>query len=298
LRNLGACGIAAAMRNGFAKGHALGNDYLIVDPTSLSFPLDAAAVRRLCDRHRGVGSDGILVLQSSHQAAAGLRILNPDGSEAEKSGNGLRIFARWLAEEGRVADDQFTVETAGGVVSCHLRRVAGRIADITVDMGTATFQSRDIPCAGPPREVVQEDVEVDGRAVRITAVSVGNPHCVVFVDDPETADLHRLGPALERHPLFPRRTNVQLARVEGPDRVRVRVWERGAGETLASGSSACAVVAASARLGYTGRQVTVIMDGGRLAIEVGNDWGLRMTGPATLVYRGVLAASFASGLSP
>ena len=203
------------MPDTFAKGHALGNDYLVVDPTALSFPLDAIAVRRLCDRHRGVGSDGVLVLAPSHRAAAGLRILNPDGSEAEKSGNGLRIFARWLAEEGRVAGDRFTVETPGGVVACHLRRIDGRIEDITVEMGSATFHSEAIPCAGPPREVVAEDVEVDGRAVRITAVSIGNPHCVVFVDDPGRADLHRLGPALEHHPLFPRRTNVQLVRVEG-----------------------------------------------------------------------------------
>lgn len=279
------------------KGHALGNDYLVVDPTALSFPLEPAAVRLLCDRHRGVGSDGILALAPSQRADAGLRIFNPDGSEAEKSGNGLRIFARWLAEDGRVAGDRFTVETPGGIVTCALRRVAGRIEDITVDMGRASFRSEDIPCTGPPREVVAEDVTVAGRTVRITAVSVGNPHCVVFVDDPSRADLPGLGAALERHPLFPNRTNVQLARVEARDQVRVRVWERGAGETLASGSSACAVAAACVRLGYTERQVRVRMDGGQLALALGDDWEIRMTGPAVLVYRAVLSRAFVASLA-
>jgi len=285
------------MADTFVKGQALGNDYLVVDPAALSFRLDAAAVRRLCDRHRGIGSDGVLALAPSARADAGLRILNPDGSEAEKSGNGLRIFARWLVEEQRVASDSFTIETPGGVVRCRLRRSRGQIADITVDMGSATFRSEDIPCAGTPREVVAEDIEVDGRTMQITAVGIGNPHCVVFRDQrPTRADLLHLGPALERHPLFPRRTNVQLAHVEGSDRVRVRVWERGAGETLASGSSACAVAAACVRLGYTGRTVTVVMEGGDLVIDVGERWEIRMTAPAVLVYRGVLAAAFTVGL--
>jgi diaminopimelate epimerase len=298
LRNARASGIASkAMADAFVKGHALGNDYLVVDPAALSFPLDAAAVRRLCDRHRGVGSDGVLALVPSDRADAGLRILNPDGSEAEKSGNGLRIFARWLSVEGRVTGDRFTVETPAGIVGCRLRRTDGQIDAITVDMGVATFRSEDIPCSGPPRDVVGEDVVILGSLVRISAVSVGNPHCVVFTEEPTRAELRRLGPALERHPLFPRRTNVQLARVEGRDRVRVRVWERGAGETLASGSSACAVAAACVRLGYTERAVTVVMDGGHLAIEVGDDWNLGMTGPAVLVYRGVLAPSFVAALS-
>src|SRR4029453_17051872 len=285
------------MPDGFVKGHALGNDYVVVDPGALTFRLDADAVVRLCDRHRGIGSDGILALASSTCADAGLRIWNPDGSEAEKSGNGVGVFAGWVAEEGRVPGDAFTIETPGGIVACRLRHREGRIEDITVDMGTATFRSQDIPCAGPPRDVGAGDGAAAGRRLRITALSVGNPHCVVLTDeDPPDMDLGRLGPALERHPLFPHRTNVQLARVEGPDRVRVRVWERGAGETMASGSSACAVAAACVRLGRTGRAVTVVMDGGTLAIEVGDGWGLRMTGPAVLVYHGVLTSSFVAML--
>ena len=205
----------APVADAFAKGHALGNDYLVVEPAHLSFALTPAMVRRLCDRHRGVGSDGVLALVPSDHADAGLRIYNPDGSEAEKSGNGLRIFARWLVETGRVAGDRFRVETPGGLVECRINREDGRIVDIGVDMGRASFRSDDVPCSGPSREVVAEPVEVAGTVLRVTAVGIGNPHCVVFVDDPTTADLGRLGPALENHPLFPRRTNVQLARVVG-----------------------------------------------------------------------------------
>jgi diaminopimelate epimerase len=282
----------APVTNAFAKGHALGNDYLVVEPAHLSFALTTAMVRRLCDRHRGVGGDGVLALVPSADADVGLRIYNPDGSEAEKSGNGLRIFARWLVENGRVAGDRFGVETPGGIVDCRVDREDGRIVDIAVDMGRASFRSDDVPCSGPSREVVAEPVEVAGTVLRITAVGIGNPHCVVFVDDPATADLERLGPALEHHPLFPRRTNVQLARVVGPQRVRVRVWERGAGETLASGSSACAVAAACVRLGYTDRAVTVVMDGGLLHLQVEDDYRIQLSGDATIVYRGTLAAAF------
>jgi diaminopimelate epimerase len=284
--------MARAVADTFVKGHALGNDYVVVEPAALSFALTPDVVRRLCDRHRGVGSDGVLALVSSERADAGLRIFNPDGSEAEKSGNGLRIFARWLVEDGRVPGDRFTVETPGGVVECCIRREDGRIADITVAMGRASFRSADVPCSGPPRDVVDEPTSVDGGILRVTAVGLGNPHCVVFVDDPAAADLARLGPALEHHPLFPRRTNVQLARVEGRERVRVRVWERGAGETLASGSSACAVAAACVRLGRTTPAVSVVMDGGVLRVEVDDAFRVRLTGDATLVYRGSLAAAF------
>ena len=282
----------APVTNEFAKGHALGNDYLVVEPARLSFALTPAMVRRLCDRHRGVGGDGVLALVPSEHADAGLRIYNPDGSEAEKSGNGLRIFARWLVESGKVAGDRFRVETPGGIVECRVNREDGRIVDIDVDMGRASFRSGDVPCSGPAREVVAESVEVAGTVLRVTAVGIGNPHCVVFVDDPATADLQRLGPALEHHPLFPRRTNVQLARVVGPQRVRVRIWERAVGETLASGSSACAVAAACVRLGYTDRAVTVVMDGGLLHVQVDEDYRVQLSGDATLVYRGTLAAGF------
>ncbi len=278
--------------NRFVKSHALGNDYIVVDSGELDFPLTADAVRRLCDRHFGVGSDGVLVRVPSHQADFGLRIYNPDGSEAEKSGNGLRIFAKYLYEHGHVRAPRFTVETLGGVVHCDLEVRDGRVVEVTVDMGEATFDSPRIPAAGPPREVVDEPVEVQGVGLRVTAVNVGNPHCVVFTEDLAQVDLLRLGPALECHPLFPQRANVQFAQVLAPDRVRVRIWERGAGHTLASGSSACAVAAACVRRGLTGRSLRVEMDGGTLRVSVEEGYRLRMTGPASEVYAGQLLPEF------
>ncbi len=276
----------------FVKSHALGNDYIVVDSADLEFPLTAETVRRLCDRHFGVGSDGVLVRVPSRQADFGLRIYNPDGSEAEKSGNGLRIFAKYLYEHGHARVPRFTVETLGGVVRCDLQVRDGRVVEVTVDMGEATFSSSRIPAAGPPREVVDEAVEVQGEVLRVTAVNVGNPHCVVFTEDLGQVDLLRLGPALECHPLFPQRTNVQFAQVLAPDRVRIRIWERGAGHTLASGSSACAVAAACVRRGLTGRSLRVEMEGGTLRVSVEEGYRLRMTGPASEVYTGQLLPEF------
>lgn len=281
-------------RNSFIKSHALGNDYIVVDPKALSFPLTTRAIRLICDRHLGVGSDGILAPAPSEKADFGLRIYNPDGSEAEKSGNGLRIFARYLHDHGLTAKTRFTVDTPGGIVEVVLHLRDRAVDRITVEMGPATFRSERIPVTGPPRDVVDETIELDGQRLAITAVSVGNPHCVVFVPDLARVDLHRLGPLLERHPLFPNRTNVQFAQVHSRSRVAARIWERGAGETLASGSSACAVAAAAVRKALVDRSLTIAMDGGDLDITVSADWAIRMTGPATEVYTGRLSERFVS----
>ncbi len=282
--------------NRFVKSHALGNDYLVVVPSELDFPLTPETVRRLCDRHFGVGSDGLLALVPSRRADFGLRIYNPDGSEAEKSGNGLRIFAKYLYDHGYTTLSRFTVETLSGVVTCHLELHDGGVVQVTVDMGEASFRSDRIPVVGPVREVVDEPVEVEGRMLRITAVNVGNPHCVVFTEDLQAVDLYRLGPALERHPRFPERINVQFVQVLGPDRVRIRIWERGAGHTLASGSSACAVAAACVRRGLTGRQLQVEMEGGVLQVAVEEGYRLSLTGPASEVCTGELSREFVQAL--
>jgi len=284
-------------RNGFVKSHALGNDYIIIDPGQLSFPLTPQAIRMICDRHTGVGSDGILTPVPSSRADFGLRIYNPDGSEAEKSGNGLRIFARYLHDHGLARTPTFTVETPGGIVSMTIHRRGNTVERIAVEMGTATFESRHIPVAGPPREVVDEPLDVDGEQLRITAVSVGNPHCVVFVPDLAGVDLRRLGPVLEHHPAFPRRINVQFAQVHSPTRIAALIWERGAGETMASGSSACAVACAAVRRGLAGREVTVAMPGGELQVSVGADWSIHLAGPAAEVFTGVLSADLVAALS-
>jgi diaminopimelate epimerase len=281
--------VARLGRNDYVKSHALGNDYLVIDPRRLGVRLTPAAVRLICHRNLGVGSDGILTLARSRRAMWGLRIFNPDGSEAEKSGNGIRIFAKFLWDHGYTRRRAFTIDTRGGVVSAALAIGSGRVRSITVEMGRATFRSAAIPVSGPEREVVDEPLTVDGEALEITAVSVGNPHCVVFVDDPERVNLPRLGRALETHALFPHRTNVQFVRVDSPGRVTIRIWERGAGETMASGSSASAVAAACVRRGLTGRRIAVHSPGGVLRVEVSRDYALRLTGPVEEICRGTLS---------
>lgn len=276
-------------RNEYVRSHALGNDYLVVDPRTLSVRLTPERIREICDRHRGVGSDGILTLERSRKADAGLRIFNPDGSEAEKSGNGARIFAKCLWDHAYVRRRSFAIETKGGIVGVTLDVRGRTVRSVTAEMGRATFRSRKIPAAGPDREIVGEPIEAAGARLRITAVSVGNPHCVVFVDDPAAVDLARLGPALEHHPMFPNRTNVQFVHVDSPRRVTIRIWERGAGETMASGTSASAVAAACVRHGVAERDLAVHSPGGVLRVEVGPDYALRLTGPVEEVSRGTLS---------
>ncbi len=286
----------ALERDEFVKSHALGNDYIVVDLDRLSFPLTPAAIRRICHRNFGVGSDGILGLRPSPRANFGLRIFNPDGSEAEKSGNGLRIFAKFLHDHGYARSASFTVDTPGGLVRASLEVVNGGVRTITVDMGSASFRSDLIPVAGPPREVLQEPLEVDGERIAFTAVSVGNPHCVVLVDVLDEARLRRLGPLLERHASFPNRINVQFARVVSRGEVAILIWERGAGYTLASGSSSCAVAAACVRHGLTDRDVRITMPGGVLRVSVGEDWSLRIAGPASEVARGAFSQELVAAL--
>jgi diaminopimelate epimerase len=252
--------------------------------------LSAAAVRRLCDRHRGVGADGVLVPTPSAIADFGVRIFNPDGSEAEKSGNGLRIFAKYLREHGAAGSDRFRVETLGGVVACECEVRAGCVCSVAVEMGTASFRAADVPLLGFAGEAVDVPFEVDGERLAITAVSVGNPHCVVFMAQLEEAAIRRLGPRLEHHPAFPNRTNVQLARVDARDRVAILIWERGAGYTLASGSSSCAAAAAAVRSGRGDPgPVRVTMPGGELVVDVRPDWSVRLSGPVEEICSGTLS---------
>jgi diaminopimelate epimerase len=268
----------------FVKSHGLGNDYIVLEPSARMPELTPEAIRLICHRNFGVGSDGILLRTESSRADFGLRIFNPDGGEAEKSGNGVRIFAKYLHDHGFANSPRFTIETLGGVVHAHLRIVEGRIADITVDMGKATFDDLD-------------EIDVDGERLAVSSLSVGNPHCVVIVDDLAAVDFYRLGPRIENHPAFPNRTNVQFAQVLSRGEVRIRIWERGAGETLASGSSSCAVAAACHRVGLVDRDVTITMDGGQLRISLADDGEIRMTGPVEEVCSGDLSDDFLRQLS-
>lgn len=288
------------MKNGFFRGHGLGNDYLVMDPKELTFTLTPANVRAICDRHRGLGSDGILALVPSKKADFGLRIFNPDGSEAEKSGNGLRIFARYLHATNKTRRKHFTVDTKGGLVSIelHIDR-HGDASSVTVEMGQATFKPAALPCSLVTDELIEQPIEAAGRSLRFTGVSVGNPHCVIFKPKGEQwmrDELLALGPALEHHPLFPKRTNVQLAVPTGPKDIFILIWERGAGETQASGSSSCAAASAAVRLGLVQSPVAVKMPGGALNIQVAPDFNLTMKGPVAEVARGTLSPSFVRGL--
>ena len=267
----------------FAKYHALGNDYLVLEEADWP-DLDRSMVRRLCDRHFGIGSDGVLLRAPSDNGEThGLRIFNPDGSEAEKSGNGLRIFARYLWDRGVVGDDSFAVSTAGGDVRC---RVHEGGHSVSVEMGRASFHSASIPVTGPAREVLRETLSAAGRTIEFSAVTVGNPHCVILSEHARAKDAKLLGPLVETDPRFPNRTNVQFLEVLDRANLKLEIWERGAGYTLASGTSSCAAAAVARRLGLCEAVVTVHMPGGQLAIEVDAEFSVRMTGAVMRVAEG------------
>ena len=267
----------------FQKYHALGNDYLIYDPERDEDSFTEEQIIRICHRNFGLGSDGILVGPlRSEKAEFGLKILNPDGSEAEKSGNGLRIFARYLRDSGKVGSEAFSVDTLGGVVSC---QVSENAEVITVEMGQVHFHSEVIPVnlEGPDREVLNEDITVGSETVKYYAATIGNPHCVIPVDQANEEIAMRLGPILENHPNFPNRTNVQFLQILDRNRIRIEIWERGAGYTLASGSSSSAAGAVARKMGACDQDITVEMPGGEIKLEIDEEFKVKMTGPATRV---------------
>ena len=276
----------------FAKYHALGNDYIVLNPSDLARELLPEDVRRICHRNYGIGSDGILLgpLPAS-EAGFALRIFNPDGSEAEKSGNGLRIFARYLYDCGLVRGETFTVATKGGVVCAQVHE-AGK--SVTVEMGRVSFDSRAIPVAGEPREVVNERMVLEGQAFTYCAATIGNPHCVVLNREVTAEEAKRWGPLIEVEPRFPNRTNVQFLKALDRQNIRIEIWERGAGYTLASGSSSSAAAAVAHRLGLCNRQINVHMPGGVIEISIGEEYAITMKGPVTKVCDGVMAAEMFS----
>lgn len=272
----------------FHKYHALGNDYIVMDPAD--FPGWAAPtqeqIRVICHRNFGAGSDGILwgPLPST-KAPFGLRIFNPDGSEAEKSGNGLRIFSRYLYDQKKVGSAPFTIDTPGGVVEVTIQPGGQQI---TVEMGRVSFDSARIPVAGAPREVINEKIRIQDREFTFCAATIGNPHCVIPLPEISEKLARQYGPDLEVHANFPKRTNVQFLRVIDRANIQIEIWERGAGYTLASGSSSSASAAVAHKLGLVDRSVTVHMPGGRIGIEIGDGFAIKMTGPVTRVAEGTL----------
>ena len=273
----------------FSKYHALGNDYIVCNPRDFSAWSSAPSVdqiRVVCHRNFGVGSDGILWGPlPSKVSKFGLRIFNPDGSEAEKSGNGLRIFSRYLWDEGLVKEPRFTIETPGGHVESVIKD-NGQL--ITVSMGRVSFDSVKIPVVGPEREVLNEKITVLDREFTFCAATIGNPHCVIPLAEVTPALAHKYGPYIETSPLFPRKTNVQFLRVIDRANIQIEIWERGAGYTLASGSSSSAAAAVAHKLGLVDRSITVHMPGGEIGIEIGADFSIMMTGTVNKVADGTM----------
>lgn len=314
------------MRVHFHKYQALGNDYLVLDPRDVPFVPSIKGIQYLCDRNRGVGSDGILFgplraleifsgardrartrdqsrVQEEYLSAPPteegaflngtipcVRIFNPDGSEAEKSGNGLRIFSLYLAEQGYVEPDEFSVKTRGGTVRAGLKSFDP--PRIWVDMGEPSFSAVQAGLRADAPDFVKGQLSLDGHTVEASFVSMGNPHCVIFVDEPSETLARKYGPLVERNPLFPNRSNVQFVKVLDRHTLRIEIWERGAGYTLASGSSSCAAAAVARRLGLVDcdKEITAIMPGGNLTLDLSKP-SIIMTGPAFKVFEGAFSLS-------
>jgi diaminopimelate epimerase len=271
----------------YTKYHGLGNDYIVMDPASIGRELSVNEIRLICHRNYGPGSDGILWGPS--RSAAGdfsLKIFNPDGSEAEKSGNGLRIFSRYLFDQGLVKHDPFFVQTLGGKVRCHLKP-GGEL--IEVEMGQASFDAARIPVRGYSGEVLDQTITLEGKDYKFCAATIGNPHCVLPLADVSEELARRLGPQIENDARFPNRTNVQFLKVLGRNDIRIEIWERGAGYTLASGSSSSAAAAVAHRLGLCDSNIVVHMPGGKLKIALTADFCVTMTGPVVCVGTGDVA---------
>ncbi len=277
----------------FHKYQALGNDYIVIDPTQLSAALTPEQIIRICHPHLGVGSDGILVgPYKSENSDFGLRLFNPDGSEFEKSGNGLRIFSRYLFDRDLVQTEEFTINTRGGIVRA-LVHPGGHA--VSVEMGRVSFDSAKIPVTGPAREVLNETISVAGQNYRYCAATIGNPHCIVLPDQVTAELARRIGPAIETAARFPNRTNVQFMEIIDSNNIRIEIWERGVGYTLASGSSSCAAAAVAHRLGYCNQQITVHCAGGDIDINIANEFFITMTGTVNKICDGELASEMFTG---
>lgn len=270
----------------FAKYHGLGNDYIVINPSDLKSALTESQIQTVCHRNYGIGSDGILFGPLKSDACDfRLRIVNPDGSEAEKSGNGLRIFSRYLWDRELVQNAPFTIETLGGTVTSQIHEHA---ESITVDMGHVSFHSQDIPVEGKPREVLNETIALGDKELTFCAATIGNPHCVILCDEISENGARTWGPHIETDARFPNRTNVQFLKVLDRANIQIEIWERGAGYTLASGSSSSAAAAVAHKLGLCDNDITVHMPGGQLHISIKDNFFITMTGPVTKVAEGSL----------
>ena len=272
----------------FVKMQGAGNDYIYVDCIRQPPPSDPVRLSRaISDRHFGVGGDGLILICPSDKADARMRMFNADGSEAEMCGNGVRCVAKFVYDHGLVRKPTLRVETGRGVLTLELEVAGSAVRQVCVDMGEPILAAAQIPTILPGEPPQDVPLEVGGQTLRVTCVSMGNPHCITFVDEITDAQVLGLGPQIERHPAFPRRVNAEFVRVNRPDDVTLRVWERGSGETLACGTGACAVAVAGVLTGRTQRRVTAHLPGGDLRLHWSEaDSHVYMTGPAVEVFSG------------
>jgi len=270
----------------FTKLHGLGNDYLFIETEKHPIADPAELSRRMSHRHLGVGADGIILVMPGDKAPFRMRIFNADGSEAETCGNGIRCFAKYVYERGMIQDTEFVIETLAGPNRVALNVENGKVCAVRSNMGRPRFDRSEIPMIGSPGRVLEENLEVDGRTFRITCANIGNPHAVVFVEDATAVPLAEIGPKIENHPAFPQRTNVEFVHVVDRGNIVMRIWERGSGITMASGSGSCGAALASMITDRVDRKVRVHLVYGELGIEWAEDGFVYQEGPATEVFSG------------
>ena len=276
----------------FAKYHGLGNDFILIDGLSARAPeIGTQEAIRLCDRHFGIGAYGVLLALPSTKADYRMRLLNSDGSEPEMCGNGIRCLAQFVWDEGLIHKTEMTVETLAGIMRPRLSVENRRVTGVSVELGKPLLLARDVPTTlvAPEARALDVPLDVDGTTWRVTALYIGVPHCVVLVADVEDVDRQSIGPRIEHHPVFPRKTNVMFTQILAPDHLLVRSWERGAGATLACGTGACAAVVATVLMGRAERDARVTLPGGTLQVQwdAGSD-EITLTGPAQRVFAGVM----------
>ena len=281
----------------FVKAHGTGNDFVVVEDLEDRLELTPELVRAVCDRHFGIGADGVIRIAPGRDGRAPffMDYRNADGSVAEMCGNGVRVVGKYLCDRGYVGTE-LDLETRAGVKRLELHcDDRGMVDRVSVDMGAPSFDRAGLPMLGEG-EALKEPLEAAGQTFEATCLSMGNPHAVIYVDDVDTAPVTTAGPLLERHPAFPNHTNVEFVQVVDQHTLRQRTWERGVGETLACGTGACAVAVASQVRGFTGRRVAIDLRGGRLELEWSPGGTVRMTGPALEVAHGTLAPDFLAGI--
>ncbi len=275
----------------FVKMHGLGNDFILMEDLEEKFEFSVSAIKKICHRNFGVGADGLVLLQPSHQGDFRMRIFNHDGTEAEMCGNALRCVARYVYEKGLTNRLEVNIQTMKGLNMAKIFLQDNRVSSIQINMGEPVLESMLIPAQGENRLILMEELVLEGGLTfKISALSMGNPHCVIFVEDCEKMPLEKIGPQLENHPLFPQKTNVEFVEILNEREIKMTVWERGAGVTLACGSGACASVVASVLNNLTQREVTVNLPGGQLEVFWDDkDNSLIMKGPAVEVFSGQIS---------